>query len=102
MGKKAKKDIRVKATASIWALSTGMLGICIPLVALTNSGVMLPIAVLSGATVATVAVWFSSEQQMGNTSISGSSMKQLEERIANLETIVSSEEWDLKQLESKD
>lgn len=69
MGKKAKKDVRVKATASIWALATGMLGICVPLVALTNSGVTLPIAVLSGATVATVAVWFSSDKQMANTPI---------------------------------
>jgi hypothetical protein len=37
---------KIGATAIIWGLATGMLAICIPLVSMTKSGVILPMAVI--------------------------------------------------------
>ena len=51
---------KIGSTAIIWGFSTGMLAICIPLVSMTESGVILPLAVVIGATISTVVVWLSS------------------------------------------
>ena len=106
MAPKPDKDIRVAATSKIWAFATGMLAICIPLTAVTRSGAILPIVVISGATVGTVAVWRRSDNQSRNSPLLTNSIKELEQRVANLEIICSSQELDLqnkiKQLESRD
>lgn len=105
MTPKSEKNIRVAATSKIWTFATGMLAICIPLSAVTRSGAILPLAVISGAAVGTVAVWRSSNNQSRNPLLTDS-IKTLEQRIVNLETICSNQELDLhskiKQLDSKD
>ena len=106
MARKPETDIRVAATSKIWVIATGMLAICIPLSAVTKSGAILPLAVMSGAAVGTVAVWRSSVNQSKNSPLLTNSVKELEQRVANLEIICSSQELDLqnkiKQLESRD
>jgi len=105
MKPKAKRDVRVAATSKIWTFATGMLAICIPLSAVTKSGAILPLAVISGAAVGTVAVWRNSEQQSRSPLLTNN-IKTLEQRVTNLETIWSNQELDLqskiKQLDSKD
>ncbi len=105
MTPKSERKIRVAATSKIWSFATGMLAICIPLASVTKSGAILPLAVISGAAVGTVAVWRSSERQPRSPLLTNN-IKTLEERVTNLETIWSSQELDLqskiKQLESKD
>ncbi len=100
-----QKDIRLAATSKIWTFATGMLAICIPLSAVTRSGPILPLAVITGATAGTYVVWRNPENQSRNN-LSPGNVKELEQRIANLEAIVSHQELDLdrkiKQLESKD
>jgi len=81
---KLQKPGRVAATSVIWGVSGGMLAICIPLVIVTKTGAILPLATIVGAAVATFAVWLG-----GNKN---SQVKQLEERIAFLETIVTTED----------
>ncbi len=54
---------KIGTTAIIWGFSTGMLAICIPLVSITKSGIILPLAVILGATGSTIAVWLSSTKQ---------------------------------------
>lgn len=81
---KMQKIGRVAATSVIWGVSGGMLAICIPLVMVTKTGAILPLATIIGAAVATFAVWFG-----GNNN---SQVKQLEERIAFLETILTTED----------
>ncbi len=97
------EDIRVSATSRIWGIATAMLALCIPLAAVTNSGAILPLAVILGSAIGTVAVWRSSNNQLRNSSLSTNSVKELEQRVANLEIICSSQELDLqkklKQLE---
>ena len=103
----ANYGIRLGAIAIIWFFSTAMLGLCIPLVAIAGSSLgILPLAVIAGATVGTVVIWGLPNKQQKNQIESGNSMKQLEQRIANLEIICSSAELDLhnkiKKLESRD
>ena len=47
--KSAESNPKVRATTAIWGCAVGMLGICIPLVAITNSGIILPLLVIIGA-----------------------------------------------------
>ncbi len=46
-----ESNSKVRATAAIWGCATSMLGLCIPLVAISKSGVILPLesASLAGA-----------------------------------------------------
>lgn len=85
---KLQKTGRVAATSVIWGVSAGMLAICIPLVIVTKTGAILPFAAIVGAAVATFAVWRGDDN---------SQVKQLEERIAFLETIVTTEDSDSSQ-----
>ncbi len=103
--KSKSEGLRVAATAIIWGFATGMLVICIPLVGMTGTPV-LPLAVIIGAAVSTVVVWRSSERKPRNQPFLTSTMQQIEQRVGNLETIVSNQELDLdnkiKRLNSKD
>ncbi len=112
MAKKPEKnfhqpeDIRVTATTKIWGLTVGILAICVPLSAVTRSGAIIPLAAIAGASVGTVAVWRSDEKKYQNKLLSPSQVELLEHRIANLETIISGEDFDLrmkiKQLEENE
>ncbi len=100
-----EKDIRLKVTTRIWGCAVGMLGICIPLTAVTNSGPIIPLGVVAGAAVGTAVVWRSGDKK-SQTELAPSQLQQIEQRLANLETIVGSDDLDLrlkiKQLESGD
>lgn len=101
MAKKSEKnfhqpeDIRVTATTKIWGLTVGILAICVPLSAVTRSGAIIPLAAIGGAAVGTVAVWRSDEKKYQNKLLSPQQLE-LEQRIADLETIVSGEDFDLR------
>jgi hypothetical protein len=93
--KAVKKSPQLKAIESIWGLAIGMLGICIPLVAITESGIILPLAVILGAS-GTSAVIGSTDKQQQDQELHNS-IKALEERVMNLETIVSQGELEMPQ-----
>jgi hypothetical protein len=99
MGKRSQKyldpsqDIRVAATTKIWGLTVAMLAICIPLSRVTRSGPLIPLAALGGATASTLAIWRSDEKKSKQPYLSGQHIELLEQRIANLETIVSSDDY---------
>ncbi|MUL37175.1 hypothetical protein [Gloeocapsopsis dulcis] len=90
----SKSKIRVAATGTIWGFATGMLAICIPLTTISNSGIILPLAVISSAVVGTWAVWQSPDNKSSNNLVN--TIKNLEQRVADLETISSSHESDLQ------
>lgn len=50
---------KIGSTAIIWSLATGMLAISIPIVRMTQTGIVLPLAVVIGVSLSTVAIWFS-------------------------------------------
>lgn len=76
-----------RATAVIWICAVGMFALCIPLTAVANSGVILPLLVVLGASAGTAAVWFSPDDQRREDAMT---IKALEGRITNLETIYTS------------
>ena len=88
---KNSQDIRLKATQQIWFFAIGMLAICIPLATVTNSGSILPIAVIVGTSLATVSIWRVPQEKSNNKGQVLQTIKKLEERITNLEIIVTSE-----------
>ncbi|ALF53395.1 hypothetical protein ACX27_11970 [Nostoc piscinale CENA21] len=100
------QDIRVISTTRIWGITVGILAVCIPLSAVTRSGALLPLAAIGGATAGTIAIWRNDEKKSPPGALQSQQLELLEQRIANLETIVSHEEFDLqmkiKQLETSD
>lgn len=90
-------DPQVRATAAIWGIAVGMLAVCIPLVAVTNSGIILPILTILAAGVSTTAIWLSPKRIHGNSHPQlTQTIARLEERVNNLEIICSSVDWDLQ------
>lgn len=103
MGKKRQKnrklspdkDIRVITTKKIWEMTVGILAICIPLAAVTKSGPILPLAAIAGATLSTAAIWLADDKKATSPDLLSQQLEILQQRLANLETIVSSDEFDL-------
>jgi hypothetical protein len=58
------KAAKIATTIVIWVAAAGMLAICIPLVSITQSGVILPVSVVIGVTISTVAIWWSGMSQI--------------------------------------
>lgn len=90
------QDIRLIATSKIWGFTVGILAVCVPLSAVTRSGAVVPLAAIGGAAVGTIAVWRSDQKKLQPNSGQQQHVELLEQRIANLEAIVSSEEFDLQ------
>lgn len=88
-------DVRVAATSKIWGTTVGILALCIPLSAVTRSGAILPLAAIGGAAAGTVAVWRADEKKSKPNYLQQQQIELLETRIANLETIISSNDFDL-------
>ena len=89
---------QVRTTAIIWGLGTAMLGICVPLTTITQSGIILPLAVILGASVSTVAVWRSTRRSdLKTIAESQARLLAIETRIVDLETICSSQEFEREQ-----
>lgn len=87
----------LKATGTIWGCATGMLGISIPLSAITHSAII-PVMVVAGASVATGTVWAfaprlirSPPRKTGADEQQVAALQQqladMEERLANVETL---------------
>ena len=53
------QGVKIGSTAIIWTLATGMMAISIPLVKMTDSGIILPVAVVVGVSLSTIAIWLS-------------------------------------------
>jgi len=85
--KSTETNPKVRATAAIWGCAIGMLGVCIPLVTITNSGIVLPVLVILGASGGTAAVWLAPDQRQQAETRLIRTVKGLEERVINLEAI---------------
>lgn len=53
------QGVKIGSTAIIWSLATGMMAISIPIVKMTGTGIILPLAVVVGVSISTVAIWLS-------------------------------------------
>lgn len=88
--KSTASNSQVRATAIIWGCSVAMLGICIPLVAVTNSGIILPLLVMLGASAGTAAVWLAPSKRQPDQVYLTQTMQRLKERVMTLEEIYTS------------
>ena len=97
------QDIRAIATKTIWSYATGMIALTMIFGPTAMKSGLLPITIVAGAAGGTAAVWRSPDRNSKKLS-QGMAMKQLEQRVADLETIASAEGLDfehrLKRLES--
>lgn len=63
--KEEPKDPRATATASVWGIACGILGISIPLIAITHGDFglgYLPLMAVLGAATSTAAIWLSPQR----------------------------------------
>ncbi len=74
---------KVGATAIIWSLAAGIMAICIPLVKISESGIILPLGVIIGLSISTIAIWLSGNQKVFE---SASKLQDMEKRIKELES----------------
>ncbi len=91
------KGALIGNTAIIWAFATGMLAICIPLVSMTKTGLILPLAVILVAGIGTAIVWLSPAQQGRKISELTNTIEVLEQRVLTLETTSRQDESETKE-----
>ncbi len=73
-----KKNIEVDSTAIIWGCTTGMMAI------FAQSSIILPLAVILGATISTVAIWNNDSKKYLESS---NNFREIKQRVSDLETI---------------
>ena len=79
-----KKDNKVDATAIIWGCATGITAICLSATSTFSNVIILPLTVILGASISTVAVWQSDKQKKLK---SVAELQQIKRRVQDLETI---------------
>jgi hypothetical protein len=82
-----KPDIRLQTTIWIWGLSIPLLCACVPIVAITDTGITLPVLVLIAVAVGTSSVWYLANHQPNSKE--PTELKQITDRIEILEAIAS-------------
>jgi hypothetical protein len=55
---RSNRGYKVGTTAIIWAFTTAIMALCIPLVSVDRYGIILPIIVIVGANITTIAIWY--------------------------------------------
>jgi len=85
-----RRDPRPTALGNIWGSAVAMLALCIPLGAIFRSSI-LPILIIAGAALVSLYIWQSgSAEREADTSEADalrSKIKELEDRLANVEVI---------------
>lgn len=87
-----KPDIRLQTTIWIWGLSIPLLCACVPIVAITDTGITLPVLVLLAVAVGTSSVWYLASHQPNSQGLT--QLKQITDRIEILEAIASHDRLD--------
>lgn len=87
-----KPDIRLQTTIWIWGLSIPILCACVPIVAITDTGITLPVLVLLAVALGTSSVWYLASHQPNSQGLI--QLKQITDRIEILEAIASHDRLD--------
>jgi hypothetical protein len=82
---KKQKDPRAEIIPAIWGITVGILGICIPLTAITDSGALLPALALIGATISSSIVWLTKTPERPASAELEKTIAELSHRVAQLE-----------------
>lgn len=76
--------VPLQATIWIWSLSIPLFLLCIPILTLTETGILLPLLVLISVVTGTASIWFFYGKSNHRIDFE---VKQLQTRIEDLETI---------------
>jgi hypothetical protein len=87
-----KRDIRLQTTMWIWGLSIPLLCACVPIVAITETGITLPALVLLAVAIGTSSVWYLASYQLSSKKLT--ELKQITDRVEVLEAIASHDRLD--------
>ena len=87
-----KPDIRLQTTIWIWGLAIPLLCACLPIVAITDTGITLPVLVLLAVALGTSSVWYLASHQPNSRELT--ELKQITDRIEILEAIASHDRLD--------
>jgi membrane protein implicated in regulation of membrane protease activity len=90
----ADQDPRVAITTRIWALATGMMALCIPMVGISDDLAVLPLMVIIGTAVSTAVIWRSSQRRSDDTALLTQSIQELQRELARLQ--ITSHDEDLR------
>lgn len=88
--------LKIAATAIIWGFATGMLAICIPLSAMTDSGDRLGIAIVIGVSSSTITIWLSHGKPFQQAD-AAKSVQTLQQRVETLEATLAESDANLDQ-----
>lgn len=61
-----ERDPRTRTTASVWGIACGMMGISIPLIAISGGAggtTYLPVMAIAGAALSSLAIWFAPQRR---------------------------------------
>ncbi len=58
METRTDRGYKVGTTAIIWAFTTVIMALCIPLISIEQNGMILPILVILGSNITTIAIWY--------------------------------------------
>ncbi|MFM6190301.1 hypothetical protein [Planktothrix sp.] len=92
------RDIRLKATIWIWGLSIVLLLACVPALALTDQGILLPLAVLVATVISTASIWIFGNSKSVDNDLE---LQNLKTRVSNLEVIADVIDFDKKLINEK-
>src|ERR1700722_6652233 len=88
---KRKGDSRVQAITRIWQMIIPVMALSIPFFALSRVGIILPFFAIGAAGIATAVIWGGGTKKMSTDRKENQRLqdriKELEERLANVETI---------------
>lgn len=79
-----QKDIRVVAMRWVWVPSIFLVLACVPILALTENGILLPLTVPIAAATGTAFIWYFGQPKPAENE---KKLEALQSRIENLETI---------------
>ncbi|MBD2028235.1 hypothetical protein [Leptolyngbya sp. FACHB-711] len=79
-----KANSCLRATIWIWGFSALSMFACIPILALTQEGVLLPLSIVFAAASSTVTIWMRAHH---NESLHQNQLQQLQQRLEVLESI---------------
>jgi len=88
---KREADSRIKVITRIWQMIIPVMALSIPFFALSRVGIILPFFAIGAAGIATAVIWGSGTKKMSTDRKDNQRLqdriKELEERLANVETI---------------
>lgn len=104
MENEEEKDPRIRATASVWGIACGMMGISIPLIAISGGAggtTFLPAMAIVGAAVSSLGIWFAPQRRSAPPELPIHDLEDIKMGLLDIRSYVGSLEQRLEDQELK-